>query len=153
MPVKICKEQHTNMKTIRIVVLILALFLPQKFTKIFLPNGNSIIAEIASTEEERTKGLMFRKKLNQNHGMIFIFEREGRYSFWMKNTLIPLDMIFINSKKIIVDIIENVPPCFIEPCETYVPNEDCQYVLEVNSGKAKKEGLKIGDKLLFNINR
>ncbi|MGQ9618909.1 MAG: DUF192 domain-containing protein [Candidatus Aminicenantia bacterium] len=123
----------------------------KKFTKIFLPNGNVITVELAVTDEERARGLMFRRKIPENYGMLFIFEREERHGFWMKNTLIYLDMIWLDSKKRIVHIEENVPPCKSEPCEVYYPSKPSLYVLELKGGKAKKEDLKTGDILIFEI--
>lgn len=73
---------------------------------------------IADTNESRQKGLMFVKQMNDGSGMIFIFDSQSFYPFWMKNTLIPLDMIRINSKKQIVDI-QTAIPCTTENCRTY----------------------------------
>src|SRR3989344_3516093 len=70
--------------------------------------------EIASTSEELSKGLMFRENLEKNSGMLFIFPENGIYGFWMKNTLIPLDIIWINSNKEIVFIKDNALPCKTE---------------------------------------
>ena len=100
--------------------------------------------EIANTDEERQKGLMFRETLDEDKGMLFIFEEEGIYPFWMKNTLITLDIIWINKEGEIV-FIANAVPCEIEPCQIYNPNKEALYVLEVNSGIANEIGLKAGD--------
>jgi hypothetical protein len=93
------------------------------------------------------KGLMFRENLDENNGMLFIFNNSGKYNFWMKNTLIPLDIIWINKNIEIVDIKENVPPCKQEPCEIYSPKTEAWYVLEVNGGSVKMNNISIGDKL------
>lgn len=142
------------MKRYLIILPILILFFnsfEKKFTKVFLPNGKIITAELAVNEEERARGLMFRKEIPEDYGMLFIFEEEGRYGFWMKNTLISLDIIWIDGKKRIVHIEENVPPCKNDPCEVYHPPEPALYVLELRGGKARKENLKIGDILLFEL--
>ncbi len=93
--------------------------------------------EIASDDESRMKGLQFRKEMPANHGMLFIFPFAAKYSFWMKDTLIPLDMIWLDSSYRIVYIAHNVPPCKTDPCPTYEPSKDALYVLELNAGLAE----------------
>ena len=109
--------------------------------------GKVIQAEIADTYSERAKGLMFRKELAEGKGMLFVFENEQQVSFWMKNTLIPLDLIFIDKDFKIVDIKQDFQLCQKEVCPTYSPKKTVKYVLEVNSGFIQENGVKIGDKL------
>jgi hypothetical protein len=109
----------------------------------------TINAEIADSYEEREKGLMNRTEMKDNGGMIFMFDYEEKLAFWMKNTLIPLDMIFINSNKTIIDIKHNVPPCTTEECETYISKEKAKYTLEINGGICEKNGVKEGDKIII----
>ena len=104
-------------------------------------------AEIAKSSAELAKGLMFRKILEQDRGMLFVFEEEGDYPFWMKNTLIPLDMIWINSDSKVVFISENNLPCPKNDCSSINPNQNAKYVLEINAGEVKNIGLKVGDEL------
>lgn len=120
-----------------------------KFIKITFPNGFKVTAELAITEEQRQQGLMFRKGMKEDQGMLFIFEEENYYSFWMKNTYFPLDMLWLDSNRLIVHIEEDVPPCPVEPCPSYMPARPARYVLELVSGSVKKHGLKIGDRLDF----
>ncbi len=114
-------------------------------------NNSSVVArifvEVPDDREEFARGLMFRKHLPWNAGMLFAFDDEEPRGFWMKNTLIPLDMIFIDSSSKIIDIKENVPPCKQEECPTYPSKEPAQYVLEVNAGFVQENGVKIGDRL------
>lgn len=91
---------------------------------------------------------MFRKNFPENQGMFFIFEREDRYNFWMKNMQIPLDILWIDQGKRIVDIKTNVPPCGAS-CEGLTPRDKAQYVLEVNTGFAERNRIKIGDRVDF----
>ena len=105
--------------------------------------------EIASTQEELSKGLMFRESLDENSGMLFIFPENEIHSFWMKSTLIPLDIIWINSNKEIVFIKKNAQPCLENSCESFTSDEKALYVLEANSGTADKIGLEVGDKINF----
>jgi YVTN family beta-propeller protein len=116
-------------------------------------NNNSsvigrIFVEVPDDREEFARGLMFRNHLPWNAGMLFAFDDEEIRRFWMKNTLIPLDMIFVDSSSKIIDIKENVPPCKQEECPTYPSKEPAQYVLEVNAGFVQEKGVKIGDRLV-----
>ena len=103
--------------------------------------------EIAKTIEERRTGLMYRKKLLNNEGMLFIFPREKIIQLWMKNTYIPLDVIFISENKVIVDIKKNMEKL----SETIVKSKvKSRYALEFNAGLINKLDIEIGDKILFN---
>ena len=129
-----------------ILIFLLFLYFNSNENKVCF-SENCFKIEIASTSEELSKGLMFRENLEKNSGMLFIFPENGIYGFWMKNTLIPLDIIWINSNKEIVFIKDNALPCKTEICETYSSDEKASYVLELNSGTAEKLELGIGDKV------
>ncbi len=108
-------------------------------------------AEIAKNYFERGRGLMFRKSLAEKSGMLFVFEKSGFYPFWMKNTLIALDMIWISEDKKVVFIYKNAQPCVSGAiCENINPQASASYVLEINAGEADKEGISIGDSVSFN---
>ena len=113
---------------------------------------------LAKTEPQREKGLMGVKELDKDKGMLFIFDKEGIYPFWMKNTLIPLDIIWINSDGIVVFISQNVQPCLPAQagktliCPNVIPPATAKYVLEVNAGICEEIGLKRGDHLELGIN-
>lgn len=96
--------------------------------------GVQIIAEVARTKDERTEGLMNRDSLPYNGGMLFIFDSEDRYSFWMKNTKIPLDIIWISADDKVVHIERNAQPCTTPICERFTPTRPAKYVLETNPG-------------------
>ena len=103
--------------------------------------------EVAKTIEERRIGLMYRKKLLNNEGMLFIFPREKIIQLWMKNTYIPLDVIFISENKVIVDIKKNMEKL----SETIVKSKvKSRYALEFNAGLINKLDIEIGDKVFFN---
>jgi uncharacterized membrane protein (UPF0127 family) len=106
--------------------------------------GVTVIAEIADDDRDRTIGLMNRSSLPEGAGMIFVFDDEKQRSFWMKNTLIPLDMIFISANGTIVDI-TTMQPCKSLFCESYRSKQPAKYVLEVNAGFAEKHSTKVGD--------
>ncbi len=94
--------------------------------------------EIAQTADDRSLGLMFRDHLDNDHGMLFIFEEMDKHSFWMKNMTISLDMLWLDEQGQIVDIKENVPPCKEEQCPSILPDSPARYVLEINAGRAKQ---------------
>lgn len=108
----------------------------------------SIKVEIADTKEKKTKGLMFRESLGELEGMLFVYPKEDTQCFWMKNMKFPIDIIWINSDKIIVDIKKNLKPCN-NFCESIVPIAKAQYVLEVNAGFTDKHSISIGDEVTF----
>lgn len=108
-----------------------------------------ILLEIADTQERRRIGLMNRLDLHYDQGMIFIFEQSIRGGFWMKNTLIYLDMIFLDENMVVVDIVRHAPPCRTEECPGYGSDFPFKYVVEVNGGWAASNGVKPGSKLKF----
>jgi uncharacterized membrane protein (UPF0127 family) len=111
---------------------------------------NCFYVELAKTEAKRERGLMNREKLNNDNGMLFVFEKEGIYPFWMKNTLMPLDIIWLNKDKKIVYVSENNNPCIGSDCPQINPGILAMYVLEINAGVSSKIGLRVGDELLTN---
>ena len=106
-------------------------------------------AEVAAIEPERERGLMFRPKLLANQGMLFIFDRPGLQRFWMKNTNFPLDIIWMDQSKTVVDFKLDAQPCPAEPCESFGPRADALYALEVNAGFVRRYGISVGDKVSF----
>lgn len=109
------------------------------------------LVELAETAEEKSKGLMFREELAKDHGMLFVFTEETKSSFWMKNTLIPLDIIWLNKDKEVVFISRNNQPCLPEECFSINPGVAAKYVLELNAGTVAAIGLVVGDKANFNL--
>lgn len=109
--------------------------------------NKTFTVEVADSVEERIKGLSGRKTLPVDGGMLFIFEQPGLYAFWMKNTLLPLDMLFIQNGRI-VTIHHNVQPQLDSPyrqLKQYQPKEPAMYVLEINGGLSQKFGFQEGD--------
>jgi uncharacterized membrane protein (UPF0127 family) len=126
---------------------------PSSLITITLPGGGIIHAELANTPQKRAEGLMYREHLADDSGMLFTFSQAEAWVFWMKNTKIPLDLIWLNEKKQIVHIEQNAPICTRtdDSCPQYRPNEGALYVLELAAGRA--EGLKLqrGSKLQFRV--
>lgn len=100
-----------------------------------------IDVEIAEDDKFRQRGLMFRKQMADDHGMIFVFQEREEHSFWMHNTCIPLDMIFVDEDGFIVGIEENTPTI---SDDTFSPGCPSKYVIEVNAGVARAHGVKAG---------
>jgi len=107
--------------------------------------------EYAVTSEERSRGLMWREFLDEDEGMLFIYDKETSPSFWMRNTFIPLDMIFIGSDLTIKHIERDVPPCSPQAprCYTYKASEPVQYILEINAGLTEQNDINVGDSVSF----
>lgn len=102
--------------------------------------------EIANTPERRQLGLMYRKDLPHDHGMLFLFPQETPQSFWMKNTVLPLDIIYISAARTIVSIAKNTTPFSEQPIPSGQP---AQFVLEVNAGFCERHGIVSGDRVEF----
>ena len=105
----------------------------------------TVSAELAVTPQEQSTGLMNRDSLGENDGMLFVFDTTRTASFWMKNTLIPLDMIFITEDGGIADINRNARPGDLTP---YTASAPVKYVLEVNGGWCEEKNVAVGDKVL-----
>ena len=118
--------------------------------RIVFPDGTVIHVEVASDDPTREQGLMFRDQLPADHGMIFLFAQNGVYPFWMKNTIIPLDMIWIDDQHRVNFVASDVPPCKADPCPNYgsttIPS---RYVLETAAGVAKRHNVAAGNVLRF----
>ena len=118
-----------------------------KKAQVIFDNGVKVKVERADSYAERQEGLMFRDKLKDGHGMLFV--NVGTPSFWMKNMKFPLDLIFISKDKKIVDIKQNFQPCLVENCPAYYSIAAAKYVLEVNAGFVEKNKILIGEFISF----
>ena len=139
------------------ISLILILFLPQSINaeekKIIINTSKKEIiydVEIANTVEKRKKGLMFKKELQSDKGMLFIFPNSKLVQIWMKNTFIPLDIIYVSKNNIITQIVKNALP---NNDTIYYSKNLTKYVLEINAGQTNNHGIKIGDKLYIDKKR
>ena len=109
--------------------------------------GQSIKVELASTPLEQAQGLSGRESLKENEGMLFVFDQPGKYSFWMKDMNFAIDMIWLTEDGEVVYIKKDARPESYP--ETYGPDKDAKYVLEVASGFSEKNNLKEGDRVEF----
>jgi uncharacterized membrane protein (UPF0127 family) len=116
--------------------------------------GVRVSLEVADTEALRQRGLMYRRSLSPTEGMIFVFDEKGFYPFWMKNTLIPLDLFWLDERGTIVSIQHAIPPCGNtseqdDDCPTFPPRTGTSalYVIEVVAGFAKRHGIREGQRV------
>ena len=112
--------------------------------KVILGGLHAIECEIADTPEERATGLMDRETLEQDYGMLFVYKSKGAHPFWMKNTRVPLDIIWVDADMKIAHI-EQASPCETETCETYEADRPTLYTIETNAGFCEKNGIAEGD--------
>lgn len=111
---------------------------------ITLPNG-IVKAEVADTSASREQGLSGRKGLGKTEGMLFVFPLAGRYGFWMKDMLFPIDIIWINENGVVVNVVENAKP--EDYPTTYINQAPASYVLEIQANKAREYGVYLGSKV------
>lgn len=135
-----------------IVIILIFLYFkrtPTKYTNVKVGNA-TIKAEIADTSLKQIKGLMFKKDLPEDQGMLFVFNQDGFHGIWMMNMSFPIDIIWVDSQKKVVDVVKDAQPCRLI-CSTYRPKEKARYVLEVNANFTEKHGVKIGLDLEFTL--
>ena len=117
--------------------------------RVVLPSGVVYRVEIARTPEEQAQGLMFRESLPPESGMLFLFSDAAPHNFWMKNTMIPLDMIWMDGAGRVIFVSANTPPCKADPCPSYGPDVPAVTVLEIAGGQAAKEKVTVGSRIRF----
>jgi uncharacterized membrane protein (UPF0127 family) len=113
--------------------------------------GKNFGVELADTQQEQALGLMFRDEMPANQGMLFIFPNEAPRSFWMKNTRIPLDIMYFDKDLKLVSISADTQPCKVSRCPSYPSITPAMYVLELNAGKASELGVELGDRLTLKL--
>lgn len=128
-----------------------ALFLATSCSGESLPwvelNGQRYQVELAMDDASRVRGLMFRDHLPEQQGMLFVFPKQGPQAFWMKNTKIPLDIIYFDEGLSLVSVSAGASPCTTRTCPAYPSKGPARFVLELNAGQAQRLGLKPGDRL------
>jgi len=112
-------------------------------------DGSVVHVEVVAEPATRAQGLMYRSSLSPDRGMLFLFPEKGEHAFWMKNTLIPLDIIWIDEERSVVHIETTVPPCQADPCPSYAPGAHAVHVLEIAAGQVAERGVRIGDVLEY----
>jgi uncharacterized membrane protein (UPF0127 family) len=120
--------------------------------EVVMPDGRKIYAESAISAQDLLRGLMFRDEVAKDGGMLFFHNQMGRYTYFMYQVRVPLDIIWMDSTKRVVEIAANVPPCKEEKasqCPNYGGNQDAQFILELAGGMAEKYGVKVGTQIEF----
>jgi uncharacterized protein len=115
--------------------------------RVEMPSGAVYRLELAKTPQEQSQGLMFRESLPAKSGMLFLFPEGGVHKFWMKNTMIPLDMIWMDPAGRVLFVSAGTPPCQSDPCASYGPDGPASSVLEIAGGMALREGIVVGSTL------
>ncbi len=107
-------------------------------------NGVALVADVAMTGEQRSKGLAVKDQLNETESMLFVFSKANDYGFWMKDMKFPIDIIWLGTERQVIHIEHNLPPCGLNPCPTYKPDGEAKYVLETVAGFAQKHNVDEG---------
>jgi len=117
-------------------------------TRIWISNV-VLVVEIANTPAAQQKGLSGRSSLPSDHGMLFVFDHEGYWGFWMVDMKFPLDIIWFDSNRQVVFMEQDLPPCTPESCPVFTPNAQAMYVLEVNAGFVSAHQITFGMTFTF----
>lgn len=113
------------------------------------PNGETVTLEVARDEAHRSRGMMGRPEIPPRTGMLFLFGHTDLHSFWMKNCLVPLDLIWLDERGTVVHVVDSAPPCTNEPCTTYSPAQPAFAVIELGAGEAARLGFRLGARILW----
>lgn len=114
--------------------------------------GASFSARVAATDEEKVKGLSGTSSLADNEAMLFVYDRDEKWSIWMKDMRYPIDIVWLDKGKKVVHIVKNAPPESY-PYESFAPNEGARYVLELAAGVTARRSITIGSQAVFDENR
>jgi uncharacterized protein len=116
-----------------------------------LPSGKVLQSEVMVKDEDRAMGLMFRPSLPSDRGMLFVFEQPDFHGIWMKNCKFPIDIVWLDEGRRVVDVAAKVPPCKADPCPVYQPLGRASYVVEMGAGQAGREKVGRGALLDFKL--
>jgi uncharacterized membrane protein (UPF0127 family) len=114
-----------------------------------LPSGAVYRLELATIPEDQAQGLMYRENLPEKTGMLFVFDEPAPHHFWMKNTMIPLDIIWLDDAGEVLFVSANTPPCKADPCPTYGTDRPVRRVVELAGGMAAKEKVEVGSRVVL----
>ena len=148
-------EPNQKVSSILLALLAVAVLIASYVAFSFLPDRTLVINNkrvnvlLADTSAERAKGLSDRDRMNSDQGMLFVFDTPSQYCFWMKDMKFPIDMVWLNKDKKIITIRANATPDSYP--DTFCPDEDAQYVLEISAGQAANLHIKEGDQAQFKL--
>lgn len=129
--------------------------LVQEFSSrpVTLPDGSTVRAEVMTHDKDMMRGMMFRDSLPEGNGMLFIHPAPGKYAYWMYQVKVPLDIIWMDARGRVVEIVENAPPCKAAASECmnlkHGGNQEAMVVLELPGGYGRKHGVAIGEVIRF----
>lgn len=118
-----------------------------------LPSKRTLTVELMIKEPDRAMGLMYRASLPEDRALLFVFDSLDFHAIWMKNCRFPIDIVWLDEQRRVVHVESAVPPCKKDPCPTYQPLQRAAYVLELNSGQARRDKLALGSQLDFTLPR
>jgi len=118
-----------------------------------LPSGKVFQTELMIEDEDRAMGLMFRPSLPADRALLFVFDGLDFHGIWMKNCRFPIDIVWLDEGRKVVQVTPNVPPCKADPCPSYQPMRKAAYVVEMNAGAAKREKVALGSTVGFTLPR
>jgi uncharacterized membrane protein (UPF0127 family) len=118
-----------------------------------LPSGKVLQTELMVEPGDRAMGLMFRPSLPHDRSLLFVFDSLDFHGIWMKNCRFPIDIVWLDEKRKVVHVAENVPQCKQDPCPSYAPLRRAAYVVEMNAGQARKEKVAVDSTLEFTLPR
>lgn len=113
-------------------------------------NNYTLLVDLSITFEQIILGLSNKNSIKENEGMLFVLNPSSRRGFWMKDMKFPIDIIWLNENKEIVNIKKSLEPC-VTNCPVYYPDRESKYVLETVAGFADKQNLKVGDTIIFEL--
>jgi uncharacterized membrane protein (UPF0127 family) len=122
-------------------------------TRLTLPSGKEVKAEVMVKPEDRAMGLMFRPSLPQDRVLLFVFDEAEFHGIWMKNCRFPIDIVWLDESKKVVHLQESAPPCKADPCAVFQPMRKASFVVEMNAGQARREGALVGAQVSFDLTR
>ncbi len=120
---------------------------------VVLPSGRVVHAELARTPAERARGVMFRRTMPSDAGMLIVFPAVGRHAIWMKNCQFPLDLVWLDARGRVVRVVESAPPCGSSPCPIYQSSDLAEYGIELTAGAVKRDGLSAGAAVRLGLSR
>lgn len=117
--------------------------------EVTLPGGEKILTEVVMRRDDMARGMMHRPQLPADRGLLFVFAKPGQNRFWMLNVKVPLDIVWMDRGRAIIEIVPNAPPCAELPCPRYGGTKESQFILELAGGMAAKYRLQTGQTVGF----
>lgn len=150
-PQKLSPTRKTHLLVLTLLALSINLTACADSTPYVSIDGHKVKVEVVRSQEKQALGLMYRTEMADNHGMLFIYKQAAPLSFWMKNTRIPLDILYFDKNLKLINISADTPPCRTPSCPGYPSSAPAQYVLEINAGLARQWQLEAGEELILHL--